>query len=114
MIYDIEVLIEKLKHLQMARTTLTLDELADLVLEVNPKCVSKECDYYSHYLVYYNPDENGDRLMHDMFHPLVSKCLEAQDTISKWMRVNTGDPLYSPGGKILWDEARRLERRVAA
>lgn len=53
--------------------------------EPENECAKKECSYYSHYLVYYDPGVNGPKLEHEAYHFVEVRCAEAQKAIAKWM-----------------------------
>jgi hypothetical protein len=85
-----------------------------LPVDPNDECATHTCDYYSYYLVWYDPEQNGPKLEHEAYHFAAKRCSEAQDKIQKWMEMHDVDPLADPDGKFLWDQATKWEKKVAA
>ena len=99
----------------------TLDELEKRIaaleallapeLATPKECRARTCSYYTHYLVLYNREHNGERLEHEAFHVAEEKCLEAQEAVFNWMNAH---PDHDNVPEYLERRAEIWEKKVAA
>lgn len=76
-------------------------------------CDNKQCTYYTHYLVYYQPtDEFPYQYQHEAFHAAEDKCEAAQKRYIQWIEDNEGN--NEPIPEHLEWTAGRWERAVCA
>lgn len=76
-------------------------------------CAAQTCDYYRHYLCYYDPAVNGPKLEHAAYHCAANRCEEAQNAHIKWMQDHA-DQSNAKEPPHLDRTARYWENRICA
>jgi predicted nucleic acid-binding Zn ribbon protein len=76
-------------------------------------CRGSHCHYFTHYLISYDPNLNGEKLPHISYHHAEKRCDDAQNAVIKWLSDHELDD-HAEMPEMLEKAAQYWERRICA